>query len=141
MKLLIDECLSEELAKLARSRGHIESSHVRWIGKGGAKDWELLPVVLDGDWTFVTRNAIDFRGPSDARGTRGEYRKAALHAGLVCLNGPVGMDLEMQLDLLGVALDALGKDGELINQVLEITLGGATEAEISVLRYEYTSMK
>jgi hypothetical protein len=51
------------------------------------------------------------------------------------------MDLEMQLDLLGVALDALGKDGELINQVLEITLGGATEAEISVLRYEYTSMK
>ncbi len=29
MKLLIDECLSEELAKLARGRGYIESSHVR----------------------------------------------------------------------------------------------------------------
>ena len=35
MKLLIDECLSEELAKLARGRGHPESSHVRWIGKAG----------------------------------------------------------------------------------------------------------
>lgn len=43
MKLLIDECLSEELAELARGRGRPESSHVRWIGKGGAKDWELLP--------------------------------------------------------------------------------------------------
>jgi predicted nuclease of predicted toxin-antitoxin system len=55
MKLLIDECLSEELTKLARERGHPESSHVRWIGKSGAKDWELPPVILEGDWTFVTR--------------------------------------------------------------------------------------
>jgi predicted nuclease of predicted toxin-antitoxin system len=43
MKLLIDECLSEEPAKLARNREHLESSHVRWIGKVGAKDLELLP--------------------------------------------------------------------------------------------------
>ncbi len=52
MKLLIDECLSEELAKLARDRGYPESSHVRWIGKTGAKDWELLPAILDGDWAL-----------------------------------------------------------------------------------------
>jgi len=51
MKLLIDECLSEELTKIARGRGHSESSHVRWIGKAAAKDWELLPVIFDGDWT------------------------------------------------------------------------------------------
>jgi len=37
VRLLIDECLSEELAKLTRERGHFETSHVRWIGKGGAK--------------------------------------------------------------------------------------------------------
>ena len=85
MKLLIDECLSEELAKLARQRGHHESSHVRWIGKTGAKDWELLPVILDGDWTFVTNNSIDFRGPAHAPGSKGEYRKTAVHAGLICL--------------------------------------------------------
>jgi len=80
MKLLIDECLSEELSKRARDRGHPESSHVRWIGKTGAKDWLLLPVILDGDWTFVTRNSVDFRGPASAPGSKGEYRKACLHA-------------------------------------------------------------
>ena len=66
MKLLVDECLSEELAKAAIGRGHGESSHVRWIGKGGLKDWDLLPIILGGDWTFVTRNAYDFRGPAEA---------------------------------------------------------------------------
>ncbi|HXP73103.1 MAG TPA: DUF5615 family PIN-like protein [Stellaceae bacterium] len=135
MKLLIDECLSEELVKLARDRGYPESSHVRWIGKAGAKNWALLPVILDGDWTFVTKNAIDFRGPADARGSKGEYRKTALHAGLICLNGPVGMDLDQQLELFGVALDELHEDNDLVNQVVEITLAESVDAEIDVIRY------
>ena len=41
MKLLVDECLSEELARYARERGHFDASHVRWIGKGGAKMTDL----------------------------------------------------------------------------------------------------
>lgn len=132
MKLLIDECLSEELAKLARDRGYPESSHVRWIGKAGAKDWELLPVILDDDWTFVTKNSVDFRGPAATPGSKGEYRKTALHAGLICLNGSVGMDLDMQLDLFEAALDALDEDRDTINQVIEID---ADEAEIVIRRY------
>jgi hypothetical protein len=76
MKLLIDECLSEELAKLARDSGHSETSHVRWIGKTGAKDWELLPIILADDWTFVNKNSVDFRGPAATPGSKGEYRKA-----------------------------------------------------------------
>lgn len=135
MKLLIDECLSEELTKLARDRGHGESSHIRWIGKGGAKDWALLPVILDGDWTFVTKNSVDFRGPADAPGSKGEYRKAVLHAGLICLNGPVGMDLELQIELFEAALDALEADGDLVNQVLEVTLDDQSDAELRVVRY------
>ena len=63
MKLLVDECLSEELTKLAQRRGHAEASHVAWIGKRGWKDWELKTVIIDGNWTFVTSNSIDFRGP------------------------------------------------------------------------------
>jgi hypothetical protein len=63
MKLLIDECLSPQLAHMARERGHGESSHVVWIGRQGIKDWDLLKVVLDGNWTHVTRDAYDFRGP------------------------------------------------------------------------------
>lgn len=53
MKFLIDECLSPELAKLAQNKGYWESSHVIWRGLGGKKDWELMPVILDGDWTFT----------------------------------------------------------------------------------------
>lgn len=135
MKFLIDECLSEELAILARDRGYPESSHVRWIGKGGAKDWQLLKVILDGDWIFVTKNSVDFRGPGAAPGTKGQYLKATIHAGLICLNGPVGMDLDMQIELLEVALDALATDGDLVNQVVEVALEDAAAVEFNIVRY------
>jgi hypothetical protein len=132
MKLLIDECLSPELAKLAQDRGHGDSSHVAWLKKSGWKDWSLKRLILDGDWTFVTKNSIDFRGPSSRRGPKGQYSDVALHAGLICLNGPEGMDLDLQLELFELALDEIG-DGDLTNQVLEITLEDQTE--IRVLRY------
>lgn len=90
MKLLIDECLSPELAKLARSHGHSESSHVVWLKKSGWKDWQLKSVILEGDWTFVTNDAIDFRGPESKPGTKGQYADAAIHAGLICLGAPAG---------------------------------------------------
>jgi Domain of unknown function (DUF5615) len=131
MKLLIDECLSPELTKLAQRRGH-ESSHVVWLGKGGWKDWHLKAVIVDGDWTFATKNSIDFRGPASEPGSKGQYADVAIHAGLICLNGPEGMDLDMQLELFGIALDEVG-DGDLVNQVLEITL--ADDDEIRLLRY------
>ena len=60
MKLLVDECLSEELTKLAQSRGHAEASHVAWIGKRGWKDWQLKSRIIDGDWTFVPRKSVIF---------------------------------------------------------------------------------
>jgi hypothetical protein len=135
MKLLVDECMSEELTKLAQRRGHAEASHVAWIGKRGWKDWELKAVILGGDWTFVTRNSIDFRGPRNAPGSRGQYADVALHAGLICLNGPVGMDLDLQLELFETALDELDRDSDLVNQVLEISLQDSGE-EIDVLRYK-----
>ncbi|MBI3676947.1 MAG: DUF5615 family PIN-like protein [Proteobacteria bacterium] len=135
MKFLIDECLSPELAQMAHARGHGESSHVVWIGRSGIKDWDLLPVVLEGNWTLVTRNSYDFRGPLHAPGTAGQYRRAELHAGLVCLNGPDGMDLEMQCDLFTAALDDLEQDDDLVNQVLEVTLETADSEEIVTQRY------
>lgn len=132
MKFLIDECLSPELAKIARTRGHGESSHVVWMKLAGRKDRELKAVILDGDWTFVTRNAFDFRGPKDRPGSRGHYADAAIHAGLVCLNGSDGMDLELQIELFEQALDELAADPDLVNQVLEITDDGG---ELHILRY------
>ena len=83
MKLLVDECLSEKLVKLARERGHPESSHVAWLGKRSWQDWHLMPIVLAGDWTLVTRNSVDFRGPERAKGSKGQHSKVPLHAGLI----------------------------------------------------------
>jgi len=94
MKLLIDECLSPELARMAVARGYGETSHVVWMKLGGLKDWELKPIILDGDWTFVTKNSVDFRGPREKVGSKGQYADVAIHAGLICLNGPPGMDLD-----------------------------------------------
>jgi len=132
MKFLVDECLSPELTKLAHARGHGESSHVVWLGRAGLKDWELRPFILQDDWTFVTKNSVDFRGPADNPGSKGQYTDVALHAGLICLNGPPGMDLDMQLELFEQALDELEPDPDLINQVLEIT---CEEDSLHVRRY------
>ena len=59
-KILIDENLSPSLAADAQGRGFL-CSHVNYIGKTGTKDWELKRTILEGDWTFVTNNSIDFR--------------------------------------------------------------------------------
>src|SRR5262249_47559037 len=101
----------------------------------GIKDWDLLRVVLAGDWTLVTRNAYDFRGPSESPGSGGQYRRAELHAGLVCLTGPHGMDLDMQRDLFAAALDDVERDGDLVNALLELSLDSAESDEIIVDRY------
>jgi predicted nuclease of predicted toxin-antitoxin system len=85
-KLLIDECLSAELALMARERGHHEASHVVWIGKSGWRDWELKQVLLDEDWVLVTWNCKDFRGPKDFPGTKGVLKDVQLHAGLICID-------------------------------------------------------
>ena len=101
MKFLIDECLSPDLAKLARERGYPESSHVRWLGLAGAKDH------------VVTHNTADFRGL---------YGREEVHVGLVAFNTAPGlMSLDFQLRLFLLALSELGGE-EAWNEVLEITV-------------------
>ena len=66
-------------------------------------------------------------------GGRGQYADVALHAGLICLNGPVkGMDLDLTVEMFLIALDELDRDADLVNQVLEITTAGV---HLDVLRY------
>lgn len=135
MKFLIDECLSQELARLARARGHLESTHIERLGLSGKKDWELMPVLINGDWTFVTKNSRDFRG---CNRNGGLHAAVDVHAGLVCLNGPKTMDLEMMVSLFAVALEALDADSDLVNAVLEITyVEGESEGDqtVAILRY------
>jgi hypothetical protein len=118
---------------MAIARGYGETSHVVWMKLGGLKDWELKPIILDGDWTFVTKNSVDFRGPKERVGSKGQYADVAIHAGLICLNGPPGMDLDMQIELFEQALAELATNGDLVNCVLEISL--ESDEELRVLRY------
>jgi hypothetical protein len=133
--LLVDECLSEELAHRARHRGHADATHVRWIGKRGWKDRDLSKIIVRGGYTFVTNNAVDFRGPAESRGSSGEHSRMELHAGLICLNCTIGMDLNMQIELFDIALDEIQNDPDLYNKALEITYGSEAD-DFVVVRYE-----
>lgn len=73
MNFLFDECLHTSLVEVANALGH-QGSHVNWLGLSGTADWDLMPRIIDGDFTFVTNNAQDFRRL---------YRDQAVHAGLV----------------------------------------------------------
>ena len=118
-KILIDENLSRSLASAAQRKGFL-CSHVNHLGKTGTKDWELKRVILEGDWTFVTNNSTDFRGPTSEPGSSGEYADVRLHAGLVCIDAPFGLNLDFQRQIFGLVLDDLAKNGDLTNQLLQI---------------------
>ncbi len=55
--------------------GH-DCFHVNWLGLSGEADWDLMPRIVAGDFTFVTNNARDFRKL---------YSKEDLHAGLLII--------------------------------------------------------
>ncbi len=120
-RFLIDECLSVELAGLAWKRGY-QASHLRDLDLLGRKDAELAPIIFRGDWCFVTKNARDFRGPDDDRGSAGEYAAIDLHAGLVCIHGPPeGFTKAEQLEAFAVALDLIEQHGsDATNLLVEV---------------------
>jgi len=59
MKLLIDECLHTSLVELAHAAGHT-ADHVNYLALGGYKDWQLMAVIREQEYTFVTNNRVDF---------------------------------------------------------------------------------
>ena len=129
MKFLVDECLSQQLTAMARDRGYTNSSHVHWLGLGGIQDWNLIRRAVEEDWTLVTKNSYDFRGRAGSPGEPGLYASQAIHAGLVCLNGPPGMNLALQEELFDIALSEIAARGDdLVNQVLEVTAEQTTIA-------------
>jgi predicted nuclease of predicted toxin-antitoxin system len=59
MKLLIDECLHTSLVELAHAAGHA-ADHVNYLALGGHKDWQLMAIIREQEYTFVTNNRVDF---------------------------------------------------------------------------------
>lgn len=122
-KYLVDECLTTDLVAIARARADGTSTHVAWIGKAGMKDWELIRIIEAGDWTFVTKNSADFRGPADRTGSNGQYTRVAIHAGLICLDSIRNLTIEEQCEVFEAVLEYLGKDDDLVNKVVNVFVG------------------
>lgn len=118
-KFLIDECLSPELAVMAVQRGHVESTCVRNRGWSGLKDYQLIERVVAEDFTLVTCNSVDFRGRGPSA-LGGEHANQSIHAGLVCINSEVPLDLDLQLELFEVALGALEVEVDLVNRAFDL---------------------
>lgn len=132
-KLLVDENLSPSLVGMATDRGFV-CSHINHLGLTGLKDWELKATILEGDWTFITNNGTDFRGPAKNPGSHGVYAGISLHAGLICVDAPGGLNLERQKRLFDLILSNLIEEGDLTNQVLEVVL--STDGSVELIRFK-----
>lgn len=137
LKFLIDECLSIRLAVMAVDAGHTESVHVTHRGLSGWKDHRLMKLIIDEDWTLVTRNSDDFRPRQGSASKAPCYVGQPLHAGLVCLNLPSGTGRAEQEAYFGVVLDQVGVPGDLVNRVLEIDPGAQGAAGLIVRVYDF----
>jgi predicted nuclease of predicted toxin-antitoxin system len=125
VKYLIDECLSPELAILARDNGFLESAHVSWLGMSGQPDWAIARRAIDDGFILVTHNTVDFRPL---------YGRVNIHAGLIAFNtAPNMMDRSLQKQLFVLAMNELAGH-EPYNAILEITV--RRDGRILIERYD-----
>jgi predicted nuclease of predicted toxin-antitoxin system len=86
-KFLIDECLHTSLIELAHAADQI-ADHVNYLGLGSSKDWELIKLIVEQDYTFVTNNRSDLLAL---------YQRVSLHAGLVIIISNVTPSCQREL--------------------------------------------
>ena len=84
--------LAGKTAFVTGGSGGIGAETARWLahngdyrGLSGVQDWNLMAPIREGDFTFVTNNAKDFRRL---------YAREDIHAGLVILIPNVPPDLQ-----------------------------------------------
>ena len=111
MKFLIDECLHTSLVTIAQDEGYV-CDHVNFLGLGGYKDWQLMPKIRTGEYTFVTNDMAHFMRI---------YGQEELHAGLVIIVPNVVPS--RQRELFQAALSHIG-NRDLINTVVELEIAG-----------------
>lgn len=118
-RFLIDECLWPTLVQAANERGHWGTTCVRDRGLRGMPDHALIRYAVEYDYTLVTHNAADFRGPLDGR-PAGHHARQSIHAGLICLNAMQPMTPARQQQLFGVAMTHAEQLPDLVNKALEV---------------------
>jgi predicted nuclease of predicted toxin-antitoxin system len=111
VKLLIDECLHTSLVELAHGAGHV-ADHVNYMSLGGSKDWQLMAVIREQDYTFVTNNRTDFLAL---------HAKEPLHAGVIIIVPNVTPAL--QRELFRAVLNHIDAR-DLTNSVVEVKYAG-----------------
>lgn len=107
-RILVDECLTADLVASAQARG-LDATHVRFMGKAGVQDYNLVDVILDGGYLFVTQNARDFLKL---------FSKVDIHDGLLLIL-PKSRAAEQVL-LFEAALDFIETLEHTINRVIEV---------------------
>jgi len=107
-RILVDECLTADLVASAQARG-FDATHVRFIGKAGLQDYNLVDVILDGGYLFVTQNARDFLKL---------FARLDIHDGLLLIL-PKSRAAE-QVRLFEAGLDFISGLDHTINRVIEI---------------------
>jgi predicted nuclease of predicted toxin-antitoxin system len=120
VKILIDECLHTSLVSVAHSAGHT-ADYVAHRGLGGLKDWQLMQVIREQEYTFVTNNRSDFL---DLHG------KEPLHAGVIVIVPNVIPS--QQRELFAAALKHIGTR-DLTNTVVEVRF---VKGDIQCSEYE-----
>ena len=108
---MIDECLHTSLVQVAHGAGYA-ADHVNYLSLGGLKDWQLLPVIREREFTFVTNNGDDFLAL---------LGKEPLHPGIIIIVPNVTPVL--QRELFKAALDHIGAR-DLTNSVVEVKYVG-----------------
>lgn len=106
---LIDECLSPSLVAKANARGH-HATHVVYRNLQGTKDPDLIPLIIDEDFVFVTNNGRDFLKL---------YSNRDIHPGLVIIV-PGGLPTTRQIELFDLVLNFIENKDDLINRLIEV---------------------
>jgi len=125
-RFLVDECLSTSLPHLAHQFG-FECAHINHLGLVSIKDWDLIDTIVDGNWTLVTNNAIEWRG---------RYRSTAtllIHPGVVFIIPNVRRLEQQRFFAAALSWGAGQQDPEnaLVGRALDMTLDRAGQPAIS----------
>jgi predicted nuclease of predicted toxin-antitoxin system len=105
---LIDECLTPNLAGLAKDWGY-NGEHVNEVALAGSADSLLAAFAVGREAVLVTNNARDFRRI---------YKRLPFHPGLIIILPSVTADVQMRL--FERVVRYISEQPEPINQLIEI---------------------
>jgi predicted nuclease of predicted toxin-antitoxin system len=112
VRFLIDECLNEALARVAREYGY-DAAHVIRVGLASTPDKVIAERAVQTGAVMVTNDARDYRRL---------YARFVSHPGLVILLPSVGKARQVQL--FQAVIDFIASEASIVDQLVEIDAAG-----------------